>query len=544
MTISWSADVQYNCDLTGQGKQFRYLTNNPQKTLKPQIAWSTDQLAPNQDKEAGGHKIDLGAQDIKSITVPAGTTVDSNGNVTVDVTLQYGVNPDQSPMTIPAKLQLHYMGYTTGNGASNVAYVFQVTGVVKDPTYSYTEKEGEAFNTCEQHILYNKGTGNQPVGRLGGLNGGGIGTSNVRTIGFPGGDSTKSFQISGDSNIDSALHTEPVNVFLDCFLAGTQIKMREGYKAVEDIQIGDEVQVFVNGNFVNREIIKVKKALVTACFADYFPVCIKKDAFADHVPSQDLYVTSEHCLYVHGSFIPSRMLVNGRSIVWDKMRSSYYIYHIETAEHSIIESNGLLSESYLDTRGESSVDSKKTWEHDAAARLMVTRDFVEPIYNELAVRAIELDFPNVQEKHSVTKDADFHIVMDNGTSVYPFAVNKNRYLFALPKNTEKVVLVSRSNRPYDTVGSFVDDRRYLGVLIGQISCLSNAGFQQIDVHLKDELLSGWNNIENLPYRWTNGQAVLPVYSPVDTNSVLAIEVVDTNTYFDDYETESKIAVSA
>lgn len=339
---------------------------------------------------------------------------------------------------------------------------------------------------------------------------------------------------SSDFNSDDGVTSGPLIASIpdhfNCFLEGSLILMKTGLVKVENIKVGDFVCTFNNGKRSTKKILAVSKNLVTTFYKDNFPVCIKKDAFKKNIPFQDLYVTSEHCLFIDHCFIPARMLVNNRSIVWGNTQSSYYVYHIETEQHSVIKSNGLLSESYLNT-DQSFGKTHKTWEKDAAAPLNVTQKFVEPIYKTLEKRAIRLKFPSVAKDQKLTTDPDFYIMTKEGEPFFPLTVNKGRYLFNIPENTDKIFLVSRASRPYDTVGHFIDDRRYLGLLIGEIHLISKSNIKEINEHLVDKNLSGWNNLESSANRWTNGNGELPL-PKISKKSLLSVQVLSTTVYID------------
>ncbi|OAG77387.1 outer membrane protein [Acetobacter malorum] len=148
---------------------------------------------------------------------------------------------------------------------------------------------------------------------------------------------------------------------LICFLAGSMIRTPNGAVVVEDIQIGDQVVTFdwKNNKDVTRAVIWAGKAHCTvrpelSDDAAGWPVRILKDAIAEGVPYKDMLITSEHCLFFDGKFVPARMLVNGASIFYDKSITSYDYYHVETEQHSVITADGMLTESYLDTGNRSS----------------------------------------------------------------------------------------------------------------------------------------------------------------------------------------------
>lgn len=314
--------------------------------------------------------------------------------------------------------------------------------------------------------------------------------------------------------------------FNPCFLAGTLIKTRTGLRAVEDLKAGDEVCIRLdNGTEGFRDIIWTGKNQIHAFprpFDDMagYPVRILKNAIADGVPFKDMLVTAEHCLFFDGKFIPVRMLVNGISIFYDYDIPSYEYYHIETEDHSVITADGVLTESYLNTGNRHAFEednqvitlagSAKNWAENAAAPLVVERAVVEPIFQYLADRARQMNVSHTSPRAELVADADLHLVTNAGQTIYPTRQENQQVVFDLPAGVKTVRLVSRSSRPYDTIGPFVDDRRLLGVLVGEITAITSSGLHKIETHLKDAILSGWHGLEDPAIRWTNGNAFLPL----------------------------------
>ncbi|OUI97557.1 Hint domain-containing protein, partial [Acetobacter cibinongensis] len=145
-------------------------------------------------------------------------------------------------------------------------------------------------------------------------------------------------------------------LFEVCFLAGSMIRTGSGDVAVETLRIGDSVMTWdwKAQAATERQVIWTgrKSMTVNTALADDeagYPVRILKNAIAENVPSQDLLVTPEHCLFFDNRFVPVRMLVNGRSIIYDRSITAYDYFHIETEEHAVIWANDTLTESYLDT---------------------------------------------------------------------------------------------------------------------------------------------------------------------------------------------------
>ncbi|WP_284234470.1 Hint domain-containing protein [Gluconobacter cerinus] len=317
-------------------------------------------------------------------------------------------------------------------------------------------------------------------------------------------------------------------LFEVCFLAGSMLRTPTGERAVEDMAIGDEICVYDwrNAAELTRSVKWVghKKMVVRSHLPDDeagYPVRILKNAVSDGVPYKDLLVTPEHCLFFDGQFIPVRMLVNGRSIFYDRSFTSYTYYHVETDPHSVIWADGTLTESYLDTGNRSTFaqggtlvlfgdKNVKTWEEDGEAALTVARHQVEPIFRNLEARAEYAGLGLEAPQQKLVDDADLHLVTEAGVVLRRVRENNGHSVFMIPPGVQQVRMVSRTSRPSDTIGPFVDDRRYLGVLVGSIQFFESRDTRKLDQHLKSDQLEGWDVKEAAPCRWTNGNALLSI----------------------------------
>ncbi|KXV77973.1 hypothetical protein AD954_04940 [Acetobacter cerevisiae] len=315
---------------------------------------------------------------------------------------------------------------------------------------------------------------------------------------------------------------------LICFLAGSMIRTPTSAVAVEDIQIGDQVVTFdwKNNKDVTRAVVWAGKAHCTvrpelSDDAAGWPVRILKDAIADGVPYKDMLITSEHCLFFEGKFVPARMLVNGVSIFYDKSITSYDYYHVETEQHSVITADGMLTESYLDTGNRSSFSQdgkvvrlggqKRTWADHAGAPLCVERSFVEPLFRALELRENSVAGCHAPtEKIETTVDPDLHLVTESGAIIRSMRHKGQQYSFMLPPETKSVRLVSRASRPADVIGPFVDDRRSMGVAVADVHLLCAKHTHDITSHLQAEKPEGWYKTDWTDCAWTNGNAVLPL----------------------------------
>ncbi|GCE84986.1 Hint domain-containing protein [Komagataeibacter diospyri] len=338
------------------------------------------------------------------------------------------------------------------------------------------------------------------------------------------------FQSTSDGNL--YISTTPVNSTGDtgvlvCFLPGSMISTPSGTVAVEDIRENDDVMAWVDGQQIPRKVTWAGKARanVRAGMPDDeagYPVRILPNAIADGVPYKDMLVTAEHCLFLDSRFIPARMLVNGRSIFYDRSITSYDYHHIETEEHSVIMADGVMTESYLDTGNRRAFqqadniirigEKVRNWLHDAAAPLGVSQAFVEPLFRQIAARAIAAGRENVSEAPVLSDDPALYLLTETNAVIKQIRAANGFVFFMIPPGVQDVRIMSRTSRPSDTIGPYVDDRRRLGVLVKDIKLFEGNAVRAITTHLAQNAPSGWYDgwyaPSNVPCRWTDGQSSL------------------------------------
>lgn len=359
-------------------------------------------------------------------------------------------------------------------------------------------------------------------------------TSNRTKISFKLADNYNGYAdqtvtLSRDNDGSTLLHLKEV-----CFLPGTLIATPEGERTVETFEIGDSV-ITPDGQtriltWVGRASARVRAGLPDDQAG--YPVRIRANAIADGVPHSDLLVTGEHCLFLDGGFIPARMLVNGASIIWDRDITSYDYLHVETDGHSVILANGLATESYLDTGNRRSFTQSgrvvafggapASWEKDAAAELVTDRARVEPIWTAIAARSNVTAAPM-----ATTTDADLRLQLPCGTLLAPSRIAGDRAVFSLPDGVSDVRILSRTSRPCDMVGPFLDDRRNLGVLVGDVTLFESVSTRQVTTHLTTAS-EGWHDHEAAAMRWTSGNAALSINSMAA--AVLTLQIVAAGPY--------------
>ncbi|GBQ69461.1 hypothetical protein AA103196_2223 [Ameyamaea chiangmaiensis NBRC 103196] len=353
--------------------------------------------------------------------------------------------------------------------------------------------------------------------------------------------------VNSSTNNPLSITYDGTNTYIGvCFLAGTLIDTPQGPVAIETLEKGSKIIAYTDRGTELRDVIWSGTAhtVVQTDKPDDqagYPVRIRQNALADGVPNKDLLVTPEHCLFFNGRFVPARLLINGSSIAYDRTILSYDYFHIETEQHSIIVADGAMTETYLDTgnrgqftqygnvvtiAGRATPRTPRTWLADAAAPLCVDRAVVEPLYNTILARARALDFDVKEPEMALTTERNVHLVTANGKILRPVREQEGRLIFMIPPGVQSVHIRSNASRPCDAIGPFVDDRRTLGVLVGDITLFDANHSTVLDAHVTSDTLSGWDIREAALCRWTNGNATLPLGArEAGTMALLALQIL-------------------
>lgn len=541
----WSGATASGLVISGGGLGVQGATSNTTVISGGVIDIASGGNATGNTVSNGGSAVVLSGGTLGTTTLQSGATLSAADGATISGTVTAAKG---ATLTIPTTAG----GTIDLQGNGNVGLT--ITGSGNPTTVISGFSEDKTAGTADGITLTN------------------VKTANVASVTYPDADhvtftlkdgSAVTLNIIGVQNVGYTLASDSSGdlVYEVCFLADTLIAGPNGNIAVQDLAPGDTVTSYRDGQAYSSTVSWAGKAhcVVRPEKADDeagYPVRILENAIALGVPFQDMLVTSEHCLFLDGKFIPARMLVNGRSIYYDKSFTSYDYFHIETEDHSVIMANGALTESYLDTGNRRAFEQKsnvfmfgqkaKSWENDAAAALTVCRDLVEPVYRQIEQRAQELQFAVQAPAATTVTASDLHLVSDRGHRIQPLRTVDNRVMFMIPSDVSSVRIVSNSSRPADAIGPFVDDRRMLGVLIGDVSFFDSGVTVNIKTHLTKENLSGWHSVEHIPMRWTNGNAYLPLGARLPGGiGLLAIKVEAAGPYVvapaDDVEVALKTA---
>lgn len=230
----------------------------------------------------------------------------------------------------------------------------------------------------------------------------------------PGGSSTHSFPISPVVGPDDQ-QLDPGNFQLSddgtilsdgiydgpavCFVRGALISTESGEIAVQDIKIGDKVHC-LNG-VRNVRWVGYRHELVRRIpnerRDESFPIVVRCNAIGDGVPNRDLRVSPWHHLYIDGTLIRAKDLVNGTSIFIDRAVIALSYYHIELDVFDVILAHGMYSESWADGGNRNffqNTDASASTSADSKRRLALrpgferaTPEVVELTRSKLADRA-------------------------------------------------------------------------------------------------------------------------------------------------------------
>jgi hypothetical protein len=159
-----------------------------------------------------------------------------------------------------------------------------------------------------------------------------------------------------------------------CYCPGTLIMTPHGEKAIEELDIGDEV-VTMSG--IARPVKWIGRRSYDGGFLrgskEILPVCIRADALDDHLPRRDLWVSPHHAMYLDGVLIEAMDLINGVSIVQAEHVDQVEYFHIELDTHDVIFAEGAPAESYID-------DDNRLMFHNAPDYYARYRDARVPVH--------------------------------------------------------------------------------------------------------------------------------------------------------------------
>ena len=136
-----------------------------------------------------------------------------------------------------------------------------------------------------------------------------------------------------------------------CFLRGTQILTRDGYRPIESLAVGEAVVTRFGGMTPIKAIDTFTLGREAGGWVGPSrPVRVKRGALGENMPAVDLCLTASHAVFVDGFLVPAGDLVNGASIVFETAdgKDTLDFFHIALEQHDVITADGALCESLRD----------------------------------------------------------------------------------------------------------------------------------------------------------------------------------------------------
>lgn len=187
-----------------------------------------------------------------------------------------------------------------------------------------------------------------------------------------------------------------------CFLRGTKILTRDGYRPIESLAMGEAVATHFGGPAPIKAIDSFTlRREAGVWIGPSRPVRVKRGALGENMPVVDLCLTASHAVYVDGFLVPAGDLVNGASIVFETADGQEMLdfFHIALDQHDVINADGALCESLRDPAiepcvpllgfngGRSAVRSRV---RSALSAIVDRRQPIDLIRDELEDRALAL----------------------------------------------------------------------------------------------------------------------------------------------------------
>ncbi len=158
-----------------------------------------------------------------------------------------------------------------------------------------------------------------------------------------------SYDIPAGATYTYSNATDTLTFLTPCFVRGTLIATPDGEIAVERLKAGTVISSLNNGavavKWVGNRSIDPKTLDKPR---NDLPIRILAGAIAEDMPSRDLYVSPDHCMFVNGSLVPAKLLINGTTVSQPITLNPVDYYHIELEQHDVIWANGAMAETYLD----------------------------------------------------------------------------------------------------------------------------------------------------------------------------------------------------
>ena len=155
------------------------------------------------------------------------------------------------------------------------------------------------------------------------------------------------------SRLYPSVTTFTAATYATCFLRGTLILTSRGEVKVEALRAGDMVATRFGG-------VQPIRWIGTQSFDGRFagrtttPIRFARGSLGSGMPSCDLFVSPGHAMLVGEVLAHAGALVNGETIVQQRMRGVIEYFHLDLGPHDCVLANGAWAESYFEDRNRDS----------------------------------------------------------------------------------------------------------------------------------------------------------------------------------------------
>jgi hypothetical protein len=157
----------------------------------------------------------------------------------------------------------------------------------------------------------------------------------------------------GGGNGNGHGHGQP-----NCFCEGTPIRTPQGEVRIEELRVGDLVTTMrgeaVPIKWIGRNIYRKSGSTWPSRVV---PIRVSRFAMDGKTPYTDLYLSPQHALFIDGSLLPVRYLVNGTSIVPATPSDTETVQYLQIVldTHEVIWAAGVAAETFV-------ASDKASWE--------------------------------------------------------------------------------------------------------------------------------------------------------------------------------------
>jgi hypothetical protein len=257
-----------------------------------------------------------------------------------------------------------------------------------------------------------------------------------------------------------------------CFAAGTHILTETGEVRVEEIRPGDMVILAEDDpapvKWVGARELRLDQHPMPESVR---PVRIAAGALAMGVPERDLVVSPDHGIYLDGSLVQAKDLIDGVVITQDWQVKSVSYFHLEFDDHVILLAEGAAVESYLDTghRGVFKNAAAPLLLHPDLMQIRRQAGSVAPLVTggeALAAIRARLHARKLMLGFAVNEISRVGLLV-GAEMLAPFEEVAGRVSFRIPAGVREAILASPVFVPAE-IDPSSNDRRLLGLAIAEI----------------------------------------------------------------------------